>query len=60
MTLQDEIIKAASELERLLNLLPNQLDIRCDRIDTTKMSDDSRQCRHQIVITSRHPVRIYP
>ena len=60
MSLKMDIAEAAARLEFLLNLLPNQMTVDCSRVEVTQVNDSQKMYRHQLTITSTHPVQIYP
>lgn len=60
MTLQDEIKRAAAELQRLLNLFPSQLEVEIDKHAIAFMTGDSRSVFEIRIVSTPQPVQIYP
>lgn len=67
MSLETEIKLAAKQLERLLNMMPNQMDASIrktrahpDAIGSMGAHGLVSEYQFEIVITSTHPVQIYP
>jgi hypothetical protein len=59
-TLEQAIRRAAAEFERVINLIPHQLDVSIDCLDVSTVGDSTRRKMFQVRVVSTHPVQIYP
>jgi hypothetical protein len=55
----EEIRRAAAELERLLNESPEQLEAIIERTEVATMGDKQRRYVHNVTIVTA-PKRVYP